>query len=107
MTSLFSGFFSELDRGGPPTDIISTESEWKAFIEIPGVKNEDIQIDVSHKFLVISYEKKRFYRPTQAEITYGKVSRTFTLPFSVESKDDVHVQYENGILTIVVVHDVV
>lgn len=70
--------------------------------EMPGVEKEHITIDVKGRLLTLGGE-----RQTEEEVkdencfrrerSYGKFSRTFKLPFNVDS-DKVKATYKNGIL---------
>ncbi len=72
--------------------------------ELPGMKRDDINISVTGDTLTISGERKTessvkgedYYR---SELSYGKFSRSITLPTMVEA-DKINATYENGILEI-------
>jgi len=73
-------------------------------VDLPGVKKENISIDVKDNILTISgervVEEKRkddeFYR---VESVYGKFARSFTLPEDVDS-DKIEAKAENGVLIV-------
>jgi len=73
-------------------------------VDLPGVKKENISIDVKDNILTISgervVEEKRkddeFYR---VESVYGKFARSFTLPEDVDS-DKIEAKAENGVLVV-------
>jgi len=73
-------------------------------VDLPGVKKENISIDVKDNILTISGERviedKRkddeFYR---VESVYGKFARSFTLPEDVDS-DKIEAKAENGVLVV-------
>ena len=74
--------------------------------ELPGVKDEDIQITVQNGVLRIAGERhleeeihqQRFHR---LERTYGGFERRFTLPPGV-SEDDIHARVAYGVLKITI-----
>jgi HSP20 family protein len=79
-----------LSQGGgglwkPNVDVKETDKCIHVHAELPGVKKEDISIDVSEGCLTLSGEKKeckkedseRYHR---VERSYGKFTRQFTLP---------------------------
>ena len=73
-------------------------------VELPGIKKEDINIDVNDEVLTVSGERKieeeskddEFYR---IESRYGKFERSFTLPEDVDS-DKIEATSNNGVLEI-------
>lgn len=104
MAEILQRFMQNQSDNSPPIDIISSENDYKLYAELPGVLIEDIKIDVCNKFLVLEYEKKRTYRPTQrSERVFGKVSKTLILPFPVLDQGDVQASMNNGVLYIEIV----
>ncbi len=73
-------------------------------VELPGVKKEDINIDVNENTLTISGERKIkeehkddvFYK---VESYYGKFERNFELPEDADL-DNIEAKFENGVLEI-------
>jgi len=73
-------------------------------VDLPGVKKEDISIDVKDNILTISGERKiederkdeEFYR---VESVYGKFERSFSLPEDVDV-DKIEAKAENGVLIV-------
>ena len=70
----------------------------------PGLKKDEIKIDVEGNMLTISSEKeekieekdKKF---TRKEYSYSSFSRSFTLPEDVKA-ESIDAHYENGVLEI-------
>lgn len=75
-------------------------------VDLPGVKKEDIKVDVSDRTLTISgnrhskeeVNEKDYYR---YESSYGKFQRSFTLPDNVDT-ENVTASCEDGVLEVVV-----
>jgi len=75
-------------------------------VDLPGVKKEDIKIDVKDNMLIISGErsfknevkKEDYYR---VETSFGKFSRSFNLPDSIDT-ENIDASAENGVLEVVV-----
>ncbi|WP_457607700.1 Hsp20/alpha crystallin family protein [Nitratifractor sp.] len=73
-------------------------------VDLPGVKKEDISIDVKDNVLTISGERKveeerkndEFYR---VESFYGKFERSFSLPEDVDA-DKIEAEAKDGVLTV-------
>lgn len=74
--------------------------------DMPGVKKEDIKIEVHGNQLVISGERQREVKEKDGEATlrherlHGKFERTFTLPSSINA-DKIEAHYEDGVLSVV------
>ncbi|KAJ7695006.1 HSP20-like chaperone [Mycena olivaceomarginata] len=76
-----------------------------ATFELPGVKKEDVQIDVHNGRLTVSAENKiseNYEKEGYAirERRFGKMSRTLQLPQGVK-ETEVKATMENGVLTVV------
>ncbi|CAI2179252.1 14398_t:CDS:2 [Funneliformis geosporum] len=74
--------------------------------ELPGVKKEDIKIDLEENILRIHGERKEKKdkentKQHYSEVFYGSFTREFILPTSTE-KEAIKAHYENGILSITV-----
>lgn len=89
----------------PSCDINETKDHYLVSFDMPGVKKEDIKIEVQGNQLVISGERQREVRGQDGEATlrhervYGKFERTFTLPNSINA-DKIEAHYENGVLNV-------
>jgi HSP20 family protein len=88
----------------PAVDISETDKSYEFEIELPGMKREDVQIEVSDGILTVSGEKreekkedKKGYR--KIERSYGKFERSFSLPADVDDKN-ISAKFENGLLNI-------
>ena len=86
-------------------DIKEKENEYIIDVEIPGVKKEEIKLDLSDDddVLTVSVEKKEETKDEgtdyiRKEIKYGAYSRSFYVPGIKE--DDIKAKYDNGVLTI-------
>ena len=111
-TSLIDSFFSntmpELFDTDliPPTNISETEQAYQVALEMPGLKEEEIQVQVQDGQLVVSAER-RDERQDQGktwhriEQRFGRMSRTVALPKGT-APDSVQAAYKNGILTLTV-----
>lgn len=93
-------------RWAPATDVIERDDHILVTAELPGVKDEDVQITVHDGVLRIAGERHlqdevddaRFHR---IERSYGAFERTFTLPPGVEEKD-IHAAIAYGVLRITI-----
>jgi HSP20 family protein len=90
----------------PETDIYETEANLVLQADLPGFKAKDIDIVVESNVLTIRGERppdakaqaEGFHR---MERSYGKFSRSFTLPPTVDAQN-IQANYKNGVLTLTV-----
>jgi HSP20 family protein len=86
----------------PRLDVFEKDNTLVVKAELPGVKNEDVQVELEDGTLVIKGETKAeseaeedaYYR---MERTYGKYYRRLPLPFDV-SPEQVQAKMDNGVL---------
>lgn len=86
----------------PATEIAEDENQYFLSLDLPGLKKEDIQIEMHENNLVISGERKQETQSSgktfhRIERSYGSFKRSFTLPNTV-STDKIEAHYENGVL---------
>lgn len=86
----------------PSCDISESNDHFLMSIDIPGMKPEDIKIEVSNNILTVSGERRREERESEDSIqhyekSYGYFKRSFSLPTSIES-ESVEARYDNGVL---------
>ncbi|KAJ3504176.1 hypothetical protein NMY22_g438 [Coprinellus aureogranulatus] len=75
-----------------------------ATFELPGLKKEDVNIDVHNGRLTVSAESKVSSEREESgyavrERRYGKISRTLQLPQGLK-EDEIKASMENGVLTV-------
>lgn len=88
----------------PAVDVYEDAQALSLALEVPGVKQEDIDIRLENQRLTVKGERKfeatakqeNFHR---IERRFGSFVRTFTLPQTVDT-DSVAASYEAGVLTI-------
>jgi HSP20 family protein len=88
----------------PGAEIVKTDTGFSVNVALPGVKREDIKIDLDSNVLSISGERKSEHSENKnnvlrSEITYGKFTRSFSLTNDID-KDKIEADFENGILKI-------
>jgi len=88
----------------PKINIRETEETYNIEVELPGVKKENVDIQVDGDILTIAGEriikdevKEEEYR--KVESNYGKFSRAFTLPKRVDTSK-IEAKFELGILEV-------
>jgi HSP20 family protein len=88
----------------PPVDIVEDDHNITMQAEIPGVKQEDLNITLESNVLTITGERKFKHEEKKENVhrmerRYGKFTRSFTLPASVDA-EHVNATFENGLLNI-------
>jgi len=109
MNKIFDETLSKTAQGGygdwlPPVDIFETTESIVIMSELPGMKEEDMDIQVSDGVLTLKGEKKypiegekdNYYR---LERSYGKFNRSFSIPTSVDI-GSVKANLKDGLLTV-------
>lgn len=108
----FSNAPSIFGQGGtmlkPSLDLSASEKEYTVAVELPGVDEKDIAIEVNRDTLIISGEKNRetedkdekkgVYR---MERSYGSFRRTLALPGDI-AIDGIKAGFDKGVLTITI-----
>jgi len=122
--NLFSDAFQHLGRssGGEPVDgvqtpradIAATDKEYLISVELPGIEEKDIEVEVHEDVLSIKAqreneskeesndEKKNYYR---VERHYGKFQRMLHLPEDADA-ENITANYKNGVLDVKVARKV-
>jgi HSP20 family protein len=88
----------------PVCEITETEKQYAVSIDIPGMKKEDISLEVKENQLFVTGERKWESKSEKdnvlrSEKRYGKFSRVFTLPQNVNA-EMIEARFENGVLEI-------
>lgn len=104
MRALYPHEGEELERGTwmPAVDIHETEDGYVVKADLPGMKREDIQIDLKDNTLQIKGEKKFEEKVSKdnyirTERAYGTFVRSFTLPHNVDP-EKIKASYRDGVL---------
>jgi HSP20 family protein len=90
----------------PSVNTREGEYAYHVEVDLPGVKKEDINVNVQDNVLTISGERKskeevkeeNYYK---VESQYGKFERSFTLPENVDA-EDIHAESQDGVLEVVI-----
>jgi HSP20 family protein len=90
----------------PSVNTREGEHAYHVEVDLPGVKKDDIDVDVKDNIVTISGERKTkkevkeedYYK---VESSYGKFERSFTLPENVDV-ENIHAESEDGVLEVVI-----
>ena len=86
-------------------DVKEDDKAYTVRAEIPGVKKEDIQVDINGNQVSLraevkqEKEEKKGEKTVYSERSYGMVSRSFQLPDEVDAKET-KADYKDGMLTL-------
>lgn len=90
----------------PVCDVNEAEGHYLISFDMPGVKQENINIEVVENRLTISGERHREVKNSNvssfhSERSYGKFQRSFNLPVTVDT-DKIEANFENGVLALAI-----
>jgi HSP20 family protein len=91
-------------RFSPAVDIVEHESDILLKAELPGMKPEDVTINLEGNMLTISGERRFEHEEKEGgyqriERRYGSFTRSFTLPENVD-REKLDAEMNDGILTV-------
>lgn len=93
----------------PSADVVETDNEVRVDLELPGMRAEDIEVDLESNVLTISGHKREEREEREdegrtwhlSERRYGRFSRSFVLPREVE-QDRIEARFHHGVLHVTV-----
>ena len=88
----------------PAVDLSEDEKSFRVTAELPGVKKEDVTIELNEDVLTIRGEKRsereeKKDRAHWVERSYGSFARAFTLP-NTAITDQMNASFKDGVLTV-------
>lgn len=99
---LYPDYDGTADKLSMPVELADKKDEYDIQAELPGVKKEDLDIDLNENYLTIRAKKEsekdeheKCYRRT--EFQYGEFSRSIYLPQEVDA-DKIEAKLEHGVL---------
>ena len=94
----------EAEKLAMPVELHEYEKEYDVNAELPGIKKEDLDIDIDKNYITINAKKEeeteendKHYK--KSEFRYGQFSRTVYFPQEIDT-DKTSAKLENGILKI-------
>ncbi len=96
----------QLTEWAPAIDVITKDGDLVIRAELPGVKQEDVDIALHNNVLTISGERKVEQEEERGgyhvrERRYGSFSRSLSLPEGVD-ESKINARYESGVLEVTV-----
>ena len=90
----------------PVVDVRETKDAIEVVAELPGLRSEDVEVNIENNVLSISGEKKQEVTEGNPEAEYhlverrcGRFERSFTLPRTVDA-DRIGAEFHDGLLTV-------
>lgn len=90
----------------PAVNVEERDEELLLTAELPGMSEDDVEIEIENNVLTISGEKRHEREQGEEEgrvhvweRVYGAFQRSFTLPRTVEA-EDISAEFRNGVLSI-------
>ena len=97
-------FTEDMDKLTIPVEIKEKDNEYQVKAELPGVKKEDLDIDIDKNHIIINAKKEedteentKSYR--KSEFRYGEFSRSVYFPMDIDV-EKTNAKLEHGILKI-------
>lgn len=110
---LFEDVFREFDDAhetpsgvlAPSIDVTQNEQEIRVAAELPGVKEDDVDVSIDNDVLTIRAEKRVEYEDGKdtrhvRERAYGTFQRSLRLPQPVDP-EQVRAHFDHGVLTVI------
>lgn len=98
LSSLSGGFLK------PSVDIKEDKKSYTITVEVPGVQEDDVKLELQNQNLVVQGEKKNVQENQDEtyhsiERSYGAFKRILTLPEDSD-QDNIEAEFKNGVLSI-------
>jgi|TARA_B100000809_G_scaffold265575_2_gene324838 HSP20 family protein len=109
LSRVFGNAWDEPDLAGnwiPAVNVEESADELLLTAELPGMREEDVNVNIENNILTIRGEKREAREEADeesryhvSERRYGSFHRRFTLPWSVDA-DAIRADFEGGVLTV-------
>ena len=111
MDGLFPDYsFPDEDKLAMPVELKEKDKEYTVKAELPGIKKEDLDIDLENNYITINAKKEEEKEEEEkeeeekgykkSEFSYGEFSRTVYFPQEIDI-DNTKAKLEHGVLKIV------
>ncbi len=104
LEKFFTNFAKNETCYTPVCEIVEQEKFFAISIDMPGMKKDDINLEVKDAQLYITGERKKTASTAsesvlKSEKVYGKFARVFTIPQNVNT-DAIDAKFDNGVLEV-------
>ena len=99
-----AAYWEEMDKFSMPVEITDKGRDYEIKAELPGVKKEDLDIDIDKNYLTINAKKEETKNTDEntykkSEFRYGEFTRTIYFPEEINI-EKTQAKLEHGILKI-------
>ncbi len=99
-----AAYWEEMDKFSMPVEITDKGRDYEVKAELPGVKKEDLDIDIDKNYLTINAKKEETKNTDEntykkSEFRYGEFTRTIYFPEEINI-EKTQAKLEHGILKI-------
>ena len=99
-----AAYWEEMDKYSMPVEMSDKGRDYEVKAELPGVKKEDLDIDIDKNYIVINAKKEEEKTEDEqsykkSEFRYGEFSRTVYFPEEIDV-DKTEAKLEHGVLKI-------
>lgn len=99
-----AAYWEDMDKFSMPVEMTDKGKDYEVKAELPGVKKEDLDIDIDKNYIVINAKKEeekieneKAYK--KSEFKYGEFSRTVYFPEEIDV-EKTEAKLEHGVLKI-------
>src|SRR3954470_4104534 len=104
---VFDAFFGQTDQGRrwvPPVDLVEAEDHFVLKADLPGLAEDDVNIEVQDGALTISGERRAEHEQREKgwyriERSFGRFNRSLSLPDGVDP-DRIQASFSHGVLEV-------
>jgi HSP20 family protein len=112
MNRMFDNFFGYGSNGqrrarwAPAMDLSEKEEHFILHLDLPGLNENDVNIEVKERLLTISGERRFEQESTnkgyhRVERAFGSFSRSITLPQGIEA-EEIKANFDRGVLEVII-----
>ena len=101
ISSDFPSSFNETSEWRPSFEVLNSKDAYRVRADLPGMIKKDVDIEINDDVITIKGERKNENSDNSnySELTYGKFSRSFSLPDDVKQKD-IKASMKDGVLAL-------
>ena len=101
VTSDFPTSFNDVSEWKPRFEVLNGTDAYRVRADLPGMVKKDVDIQINDDMITIKGERKNenSENSNYSEFTYGKFSRSFSLPDDVK-QEDIKASMKDGVLAL-------
>ena len=96
-------FYNHTSEWKPSFEVLNSKDSYRVRADLPGLTKKDVDIEINDDVITIKGERKNEYSDNNhySEFSYGKFSRSFSLPDDVIC-DDIKASMKDGVLALAI-----